>query len=337
MAKFKAAAIHAAPVFMNKQATIEKTIKLVHDAAKQNIELLVFPEVFIPGYPGFIMAYPPLAYLETILEYAEQAISIFEPESVRKGQPQPSKDLVPILEACKNAGVSIVLGVSERSSFSTETLFNSQVFISNQGKLLGVHRKLVPTYSERSVWAYGGGATLRCWEMSAKSRSSFKIGGLACGENLSYGAKLALINEGQQIHAASWPGQCGFAGMETSWTGIKLQAESHSACAMCFTICASSILSSDELKWTEEKFGKQDVMKPGSGWSGIVDPGGEVIAEDKGGLEEKFVAAEIDLDSIAGNKLMNDPAGHYRRPEVLKLQVRREPIWEDDEYVAGKK
>ena len=100
MPKFQAAAVHAAPVFMNKNATIEKTVKYIYEAAKDNIELLVFPEVFIPGYPGFIMAYPPLAYLETILEYAEQSFAVFEPESVRKGEPQPSKDLY---RSCKLA------------------------------------------------------------------------------------------------------------------------------------------------------------------------------------------------------------------------------------------
>lgn len=339
MAKFKAAAVHAAPVFMNKKATIEKVIDYIHQAKEQDIELLVFPEVFVPGYPSFTVAYPPLKYLETILEYAEQSVAVFEPDSVKGGRPKISKDLSPVMEACKRTGINVVLGVSERLSSSAQTLFNSQLFISGTGELLGVHRKLVPTYSERSVWAYGGGATLRCWNAPLRGNHgdiSYRIGGLCCGENLNYGAKLALVNDGQQLHAASWPGQCGLGGMEESWTEIKLLAQSHSLCAFCFTVCASSILSEEELKWTADKFGrKTELLKPGSGWSGVVDPNGKVLAEDAGGVEERMVVAEIDLDAIGPAKLMNDPAGHYARPEVLKLNVNRTAIWEDDEAVAG--
>ena len=337
MAKFKATAVHAPPVFMNKKATIEKVIRLINDAGKQGVGLLVFPEVFVPGYPGFIMAYPPLAYLETILEYAAHSVAIFEPGSIETGKPKPSADLQLILDACAKNNINVVLGVSERYAFSAETLFNSQVFISSSGELLGVHRKLVPTYSERSVWAFGGGATLRCWNAPTPGGGTFRIGGLACGENMNYGARLALVDEGQQVHAASWPGQCAFAGLETSWTSIKLHAQGHSSCAMCFTVCASSIVSQDELDWTRKKFGDQSILKQGSGWSGIVDPNGVVLAEDAGGLEEKMIIAEIDLGAIGGAKLMNDPAGHYRRPEVLNLEVRKESIWKDDDLVAGKR
>lgn len=335
MAKFKVAAAHIAPVFMDKQATIGKVIDLIKDASKKDVELLVFPEVFVPGYPHFQVAYAPLAYFETVLDYAEQSFLVFEPESVRSGAPKPSADLLPILEICKETRINLVLGVSEKSSFSAQTLFNSQVFVSKDGQLLGVHRKLVPTFCERSFWAHGGGATLRCWDAPTRDGSTFRISGLACGENMNYGAKLSLIQEGQQIHAASWPAQCAISGMEETWKDIKLLAQSHSKCAMCFTICASSIVSGDELKWSKEKLGEQNLVKIGSGWSGIVGPTGETLAEDAGGLEEKLLVAEIDLDSIPSAKLMNDPAGHYARPEVLNLTVNRQPVWEDDKFVAG--
>lgn len=341
MAGFLAAAVHAAPAFMDKKASLQKVVDFIHQASDQRIKLLVFPEVFVPGYPSFITAYPPLQYLGAVSEYTKQSIAVFGPAIVKEDQWKVSEDLIPVLEACKEGGVSIVLGVSERYSFSAETLFSSQIFVSSAGAVLGVHRKLVPTFCERSVWAHGAGATLRCWDIALTrddDGGSLRIGGLCCSENLHYGARLAYIQEGQQLHAASWPGLCSLKGLENSWERTKVLAQSHSYGGACFTLAASSIVSEDELNWNVKRFGSfGDLLTPGSGWSGIVDPSGRILNEEATGTQEKLVVARIDPNLIHPAKLMTDPRGHYARPEVFRFEVKREATWDDDEIVAGRR
>lgn len=330
---FKAAAVPAAPVFMDKDATIQKTIQTIHNAKDQGIKLLVLPETWIPGYPAFVMAYAPMQTLGLISQYSKQSMLVLDSFG------RPSKDMQKILPACQEAGVSIVLGISEVSGQSKHTIFSSQVFVSANGELLGVHRKLMPTYAEKNVWANGGGATLKCWDMPLADESSqkYRIGGLICSENAIYAAKDALVIEGEQIHAASWPAMCAFKAMKATYAEcIRTFSMSHAFSAGAFVIAASMIFKEEHLAWFEKLLGPQPggIVLEGSGWSGIVAPGTGVLAEEQG-VEDRLVVSEINLgmtDSPA--KVISDMAGHYRRPEVLKISVNREKIWEDDELVA---
>ncbi|KAK4495079.1 hypothetical protein PRZ48_013406 [Zasmidium cellare] len=330
---FKAAAVHAAPVFMDKDATIQKTIETIQNAKAQGVKLLVFPETWIPGYPAFIMAYAPMQTLGLISQYSKQSMAVLDSSG------RPSPDMQKILAVCREAGVSIVLGISEISGQSKHTIFSSQVFVSAKGELLGVHRKLMPTYAEKNAWANGGGATLKCWSMPLADEPSqtYRIGGLICSENAIYTAKDALVMEGEQIHAASWPAMCAFKAMKTTYAErIRTFSMSHAFSAGAFVIAASMIFKHDHLAWFEKQVGPQpgEIVLEGSGWSGIVAPGTGILAQEQG-VEEKLVVAEINLamtDSPA--KVISDMSGHYRRPEVLKSSVNRDKIWEDDELVA---
>lgn len=310
---FKAAAVHAASVFMDKTATTEKVIDFIKEAKKQSIELLVFPETFIPGYPYFIECYPPLMQVAALDAYREASVEVDGPE------------IAAIQVVAKEEGVAVVLGISERMSGGF-TCFNSQVFIDKNGELLGVHRKLQPTYAERAVWGQGGGYTLRTFDSELG-----RIGGLACWEHTMNLARQALIVEGEQIHAAAWPGLSTMAGFEdVADIQIDAMMKTHALTGQCFVIAASNPVDQTCLDWMEQHLGSQDFVKLGGGWSAIIHPFNSYIADPHTGIEEKLVTGEIDLTELGPVKVWVDSAGHYARPEVLKLEVDRKILWADE-------
>lgn len=259
--KVKAAAVHSAPVFMDKTATIKKTVGIIESAGEQGLELLVFPETYIPGYPYFIECYPPIKQVNALAQYAEQSVTV------------NSSELDPIRAACRTHSVSIVLGVSERVK-DGYTLFNSQIFISSTGAIKGVHRKLQPTYVERMVWAQGGGHTLRTYD----SLGDYKIGGLCCWENTMNLSRQALIIDGQEIHAGAWPALSTMAGFESAANSqIEALMKNHALTGQTFVICASNYIDDSCLEWMKSNLGDQDSVKAGGGWSAIVSSGFPVV------------------------------------------------------------
>ncbi len=311
---FKAAAVHAAPVFMDTAASTEKAIGFIERAGREGIELLVFPEVFLPGYPYFIECYAPLAQISALASYTKASIEIDGPE------------IKALQTAAKNAGVSIVMGASERMAGS-HTCFNSQVFIESDGRLLGVHRKLQPTYAERIVWAQGGGKTLRTFD-SALGR----IGGLACWEHTMNLARQALIVQGEQIHAAAWPGLSTMRGFETAAdTQIDAMMKTHALTAQCWVISAANPVDRTCLEWMDKNLGPQDYVTEGGGWSAVIHPFNAYLGGPHTGLEEKLVVGEVDLNQLPGVKVWLDAIGHYARPEILRMQTDRKSIWPDEE------
>ncbi|KAK8051141.1 carbon-nitrogen hydrolase [Apiospora rasikravindrae] len=325
--KFKVAAAHAAPIFMNKAATIKKVIELIEQAGRDDIKLLVFPETFIPGYPYWTECYPPLAQVDALAKYAEESIVV---ES-------DNEDMRGIQAACRRAGVSISLGVSERMAGGGYTLFNSQVTVDGRdGAVLGVHRKLQPTYVERMVWAQGDGSTLRNWPLSVAgqgegSSSSYNLGGLACWEHTMNGARQALIAQNEHIHAGAWPALSTMAGFEAvADAQIEALMKAHALTAQVFVVTASNYVDETCLKWMEKNLGKQDLVKAGGGWSSVLHPFCSYLAGPHTGAEEKLVQAEVDFSQLGAVKVWIDAAGHYKRPEILQFSFDSRPHWPDE-------
>ncbi|PGG99231.1 hypothetical protein AJ79_08623 [Helicocarpus griseus UAMH5409] len=312
--KIKVAAVHAAPVFMNKKATTEKVIKLIEQAGKEKIELLVFPETFVPGYPYWIECYPPIKQAPALSQYANESVAV------------DSDEIKHIQAACRSASVTINLGISERIAGGF-TLFNSQVTIDSDGILLGVHRKLQPTYAERFVWGQGDGHTLRNFQTAA----GYNLGGLACWEHTMNGARQALIMDNEHIHAAAWPALSTMEGFEpVADVQIEGLMKAHALTGQVFVICASNPVDDSCLEWMEKNLGPQNSVKSGGGWSAVVHPFCSFVAGPHTGSEEKFITGEVDLSQIGFVKVWVDGAGHYSRPEVLKFSVDRRPLWEDE-------
>lgn len=249
-------------------------------------------------------------------KYAEESV-VVEPNG---------EDVSAIQDACRRTGVAINLGISERVA-NGHTLFNSQVIIDSDGTILGVHRKLQPTYVERYIWAQGNGSSLRNWPLSL----GYNLGGLACWEHTMNGARQALLTQNQHIHAGAWPALSTMAGFEqVADAQIEALMKTHALTAQVFVITASNYVDDTCLKWMEENLGSQDFVKAGGGWSSIIAPFCNYIAGPHVGGEERLVQGELDFAQLGAVKVWIDAAGHYQRPEILQFGFDARPHWADE-------
>lgn len=296
------AAVHAAPVFLDVDATIEKACSLIVEAANSGARLVVFPEVFVPGFPYWINCYPPIVQPGLQMRYMAASVEV----------PGPHIDRV--REVARQTGTVVVLGVNERDG---GTLYNTQVFIDERGELLGRHRKLQPTYAERSVWGQGDGSSLLVWPTSVG-----RLGGLVCWEHTMNLARHALIGQGEQVHAGSWPGLSTLVGFaEVFDSQVEAMSRNHAITGQCFVVVAQSPVTQEMLDVMSEALGPQEFVTAGGGWSAIIHPMTPFLAGPHTGSQEKVLTAEIDLADIDAVKVFVDATGHYARPDVLRLTV----------------
>ncbi len=264
---FKVAAVHASPVLLDAEATVAKACGLIAEAGRQQISLVVFPEVFVPGFPYWINLYPPAAQFGMHARYLAASVEVPGPLMTR------------VQDAAREAQVNVVLGVCERDG---GTLYNAQVHIDEQGVLLGKHRKLQPTYAERFVWGQGDGSTLSVFDTRLG-----RVGGLVCWEHTMNLARQALILKGEQLHAASWPGLATHRGLEESFDlQVEAMSRTHALTGQCFVIVAQNPLTQEMVDVMEAELGPQDLQPAGGGWSAIFDPTGMLAAGPHIGAEE---------------------------------------------------
>lgn len=207
------------------------------------------------------------------------------------------------------------------------TLFNSQVFIDTDGTILGVHRKIQPTFAERYLWGQGDGWMLRTFD----TKAGYKLGGLCCWEHTINGARQALIADNQHVHAGAWPSLSTLAGFEdVADAQIEALMKTHALTGQVFVICASNYVDETCLRWLREHLGEIDLVKAGGGWSAIIHPFCAYLAGPVTGEREELLTAEIDLSQLEGVKMWLDGAGHSSRPEILQFSVDRRPVWADE-------
>jgi predicted amidohydrolase len=296
------ASVHAAPEFLDREASIVKAAEWIDRAAEQGARLVVFPEVFVPGFPYWINLYPPIIQAGLHARYAAQSVDL------------QSNQLDPVRAAARRAGAVVVLGVSERDG---GTLYNTQVFVDEEGEIIGRHRKLQPTFAERTIWGQGDGSTLSVWPTGIG-----RIGGLVCWEHTMNLARHALIGQGEQIHAGSWPALSTLVGFrEVFDPQVEAMSRNHAITGQCFVIVSQSPVTQQMLDVMEEALGPQDFLTTGGGWSAIIHPMTPYLAGPHTGSQEKLLVAEIDLEDIAGVKVFVDATGHYSRSEILRLTV----------------
>ena len=298
---FKVAAVQATPVFIDREATIDKACELIATAGREGARLIVFPEAFIPSYPEWVWGIPPGEQgllNELYSELLTNAVTI------------PSDATDKLCEAAKLANAYVVMGMSERNvEASGASLYNTMLYIDAQGEILGKHRKLVPTGGERLVWAQGDGSTLQVYDTPLG-----KLGGLICWENYMPLARYTMYAWGTQIYvAATWD-----SGQPWLSTIRHIAKEGRVYVIGCCIAMRKDDIP-DRYSMKQKYYAEIDEWI-NVGDSAIVNPEGHFIAGPVR-KQEEILYAEIDPRMVQGPKWMLDVAGHYARPDVFQLTV----------------
>jgi nitrilase len=300
---FLVAAVQAAPIFLDREGTVDKACELIAEAGRHKARLVVFPESFVPAYPDWVWAVPP---------GEQQVLSDLYAWLVEEAVDIPSSAVGRLGQAAKRAGTYVAMGVTERNvEASGGSLYNTLLYIDDRGEILGRHRKLVPTGGERLVWAQGGGDTLEVYDTSLG-----KLGGLICWENYMPLARYALYAWGTQIYIApTWD-----RGEPWLSTLRHIAKEGRLYVVGCGMALRKQDIP-DRFEFKGRFYGHVGEWV-NTGDSAIVDPDGEFIA---GPLhqEEGILYGEVNPARLRGPKWMLDVAGHYARPDVFELVVHR--------------
>ena len=328
LAKFKAAAAHVSPIFLDKSATTEKAVSIIREAASNGAELVIFPESFIPAFPIWAALWPPIENHDLFVAMAANSVVSNEGE------------IEIIRREARRAGVFVSLGFSERSSVSLGCLWNANILIKDDGGVLNHHRKLVPTFFEKLVWANGDGAGLQVSETRLG-----RIGTLICGENTNPLARYSLMAQGEQVHIASWPPiwptkrpQAG--GNYNNINANRIRVAAHSFEAKAFGIACAGYLDAatrDFLVDRDETIANILESTPKAA-SFFIDPTGEQFGESLQS-EEGILYGEIDINRCVEPKQFHDVVGYYNRFDIFDLRVNRKrlsPIEFTDDGLASK-
>jgi nitrilase len=305
----KLAAVQAAPVFLNREASVEKACRLIREAGAKGADFVGFPENFIPGHPIWYHFFPA-----TSPKALDFAVELFE-NSVEIG----SKATDALCEAAADANVFVVMGLTERRPGTTGTLFNTQLFIDRRGQIVGKHQKVVPTVGERLVHAGGAGSS-----QGVVMSEWGPVSGLCCGENSNPMAVTLLSAQYTRIHVANWPNH--FTPGYHSMAGTSLLASRNIAyMCKCYVISSCGTISPEMVKAlaTNEEVRAYLLDPKEGGGSVILDPRAEIIAGPMEGDQEGIICADADLKETVRGRLIHDFGGHYNRTDVFRL------LWND--------
>jgi nitrilase len=297
-AEFTLAAIQAGPVYFDREASTEKACRLIKEAAEQGATLAAFGETWLPGYPFFRDVGKSPLRQQADAAYLAGAVEI------------PSLTTNRLCESARHANIDVVIGVVELDAITRGTVYCTLLFIGREGKVLGRHRKLKPTLSERTVWGEGDGLGLRVYD-----RPYGRISGLNCWEHMMLLPGYALMAQGTQIHVATWP-----------WCTSRnndILSQVFAAQGGCYVIEVGGLRSPEDIP---EKF--RDLLmgqEAPKSRSCIIAPGGDVLAEAPEG-EEAIVLARGSLEAVLLAKARCDVGGHYSRPDVLQLLIHGQPL-----------
>src|SRR5712691_5072754 len=303
MDKVRAAAVQATPVFLHRDETVEKAVRLIREAAAEGAGLVVFPETFIPTYPDWV-------WRAGVWDETSEALygRLYEESVV-----VPSATTETLGRAARRAKAYVSMGVNEREEWSG-TIYNAQIYFGPDGTLLGKHRKLMPTGGERLVWGYGDGSTLHVFDTPFG-----RLGGLTCWENYMPLARYAMYAKGIDVWCApTWDNG-------DAWVATLRHVAKE---GRVYVIGVAPLLRGSDVP--EDVPGRHELWGGAADWmsrgfSTIVGPDADILA---GPLLEKegILYADLDVDRARAIRYQFDPVGHYARPDIFRLTVNDEEM-----------
>lgn len=302
----KIAAAQVRPVWLDKSATVAKAIALIEEAAREGARLVAFPEAFVSGYPFWLCRTDAAAFGD---KRQGEAYARFLDAAVEA----ESKEIADIVAAARDNRISVIMGMNERGRQAGRgSIYCSILKVDGETGLLGIHRKLVPTHDERLCWAQGDAKDLRTYRMAG-----MEVGALSCWENWMPMARFTLYGGGEELHVSLWPGNAVVA--ETIVSAIAREGR-------VWSLSVHGLLSLDDIP--DDFPLKADMAADGvdrifRGGSSLVAPDGAVVAEPAIDVEG-LIYHDVDLAAVRASRQMFDPAGHYHRPDIFQLNVRRE-------------
>lgn len=309
--KPKVAAAHVAPVFLDTPRTMDKACSLITEAAAHGADLIAFPESFIPAFPVWAAAQSPVLGHDLFSALARNALRMDGPEIDR------------LRNTARRHGIMVSMGFTEGTAASVGCLWNANVLIGADGTILNHHRKLVPTFYEKLIWANGDG-----WGLRVVDTRIGRIGVLICGENTNPLARFALMAQGEQIHIATyppvWPTRATREGNYDLEQAIKIRAGGHSFEAKAFTIVTSAVYdgSARAALSTLSAEAHRILEEAPRAVSLIFGPTGMPISEVMC-ANEGILYANLDLAQCVEPKQFHDVVGYYNRFDVFKLRIDR--------------
>jgi nitrilase len=310
--QYKVAAAHVAPVFLDLEATVEKTCSVIEESARNGAELIAFPETYIPAFPVWCGLRSPIYNHDLFRRLAANSMLV------------PGPELARICSTVRKCGVFVALGLNEGTKASVGCLWNTNVLIGDDGSILNHHRKLVPTFYEKLVWANGDGAGLRVNETRIG-----RIGMLICGENANPLSRFTLMAQGEQVHVSNyppvWPTRDPKDGGNYDLANaIRIRAGAHAFEAKCFNIACAGFMDKpmrDALVALDKEAGRILDNTP-RGVSMVIGPTGETVSDIMSDTEG-ILYANIDLSACVEPKQLHDVVGYYNRFDIFKLTVDR--------------
>ena len=297
-----------APVHLDLEKSLKKLETIVQEASAQKIDLLVFGETWLSGYPSWLDHCPNVALWD------DPGMKDVFQRMYANGVAIDSKEFEQLTKIAKAANMVISIGVNEvvRSGSGNGTIYNSLLLIDENGKLVNHRRKLMPTFTEKMVYGIGDGK-----DLEAGATKAGRIGGMICWEHWMPLTRQALHNSGEDIHIAVWP---------TVFERHQLASRHYAFEGRCFVVAAGQILKASdfpkELTLPDHLKENPDTLTL-KGGSCIIGPEGEYITEpvfDK----EALVIGEVDLNNLVRERMTLDVSGHYQRDDVFKFEVRGE-------------
>jgi nitrilase len=302
------AAAQVAPAFLDREASTAIACQWIAEAGSQGVHVLGFGEAWLPAYPFWIFMGSPIYSAPFSRRLYANAVEI------------PSATTDALCRAARDANVFVVIGMTEKSGGS---LYLAQLFISNEGKIVGHRRKLKPTHWERSIWGEGDGS-----DFFVVPSAYGNIGASNCWEHLQPLNIMTMNALNEQIHVASWPAFAIYNKIDPSFSNEANVSASRAYAMMTqsFTIHSSAVMDQvglDMLCGDDPELNR--LLELGGGTSEIIAPGGGTVARSPSPTFEGLIIGDCDMGQIATAKMSNDSSGHYQRGDVFQLHFNPAP------------